>query len=221
MTGSVSAVLVVAMLAAPSVAHANGDPAATGPPTTFERFALSACTPCVRESYPVASLAIAPLEFPGFPRLAAGAASRSGEIAIEVVRAQQLGRPDWQSLGMRVTLSVVTGSGTYRLGIGLLDAVEVTVLAKAVEEMAKIATAPPANPSVETDIDFHGGSLRIGMLRLGGEAVVYVQTGDLPTLMQRAVWEVPTTLYLPVKELPALAAALHQAATTIEKLRSN
>jgi hypothetical protein len=52
-----------------------------------------------------------------------------------------------------------------------------------------------------------------------GEAVAYVQTGDLPTLMQRAVWEVPTTLYLPVKDLPALAAALGQAAATIDKVR--
>ncbi len=220
MTRSLMTALVVALLAVPSAAHANGDPAATGPPTTFERFVLSACTPCLRESYPVTSLEIAPLAFPGFPRLAARAASRPGEIAIEVVRAQQLDRPGWQSLALRVTLSVMTGGEMFSLGIGLLDAVEVTALAKAVAAMAKIAMAPPANPSVETaDIDFHGGSLRIGVLRLRGEAVAYVQTGDLQTLMQRAVWEVPTTLYLPVKELPALAAALHQAASTIEKVR--
>ena len=37
--------------------------------------------------------------------------------------------------------------------------------------------------------------------------------------MQRAVWEVPATLYLPVKDLPALAAALAQAAATIDKVR--
>jgi hypothetical protein len=37
--------------------------------------------------------------------------------------------------------------------------------------------------------------------------------------MQRAIWEVPATLYLPVGDLPALAAALAQAATTIDKLR--
>jgi hypothetical protein len=39
--------------------------------------------------------------------------------------------------------------------------------------------------------------------------------------LQRAVWEVPTTLYVPVKDLPAVAAALGQAAARIEQLRAN
>ena len=222
MTRLSTAVLVIALLAAPSGARANGDSPGGGPPTTFERFVLSACAPCVRESYPVASLAIAPRALPGFPRAAAGAASRSGEVAIEVVRASQLDRPGWQSLALRVTLSVITGGESYRLGVGLLDAADVPALAKAVVEMARIAIAPPANPSVESaDIDFHGGSLRIGVLRLRGDSVAYVQTGDLPTLMQRTVWEVPATLYLQAKDLPALAAALSQAQTTIEKVRGN
>ena len=220
-----TAVTVIALLAAaPSAVRGNGDPAAGGPPTVFERFVLSACSPCVRESYPVTSLAIAPLTLPGFPRAAAGAAARTGGIAIEVLRAQQPGRPDWKSLALRVTLSVMAGPDgeTYRLGIGLLDGVDVRALALAVAEMAKIATAPPANSSAESvDIDFHGGSLRVGVLRIRGAAVAYVQTGDLPTLMQRAVWEVPTTLYLPVKDLPVLATALDQAAATIEKVRGN
>jgi hypothetical protein len=110
----------------------------------------------------------------------------------------------------------------YRLGIGLLDGADVGTLARAVAEMVTIATAPPANPSVGSlDIDFHGGSLRVGVLRIRGDAVAYVQAGDLVTLMQRAVWEVPTTLYLQMKDLPALAAALGQAAATIEKVRGN
>jgi len=223
MTRSVIAALVVALLVAPSVARANGDAPADGPATTFERFALSACTPCIRESYPVGVLATTPLALPGFPRVAAGVASRPGEIAIEVVRARQLGRPDWQSLALRLTLSILGGGDEmYRLGVGLLDGVEAPALAKAVAEMAQIATASPANPGVETaDIDFHGGSLRIGVLRLRGDSVAYLQTGSLPALMQRTVWEVPTTLYLPVKDLPALAAALSRAAATIEKVRGN
>lgn len=225
--GLVTVVLVIALqAAAPSAALANGDHGSLADtlPTTFERFVLSACAPCVRESYPVASLAIAPLTLPGFPRVAAGAASRPGEIAIEVVRAQQLSRPGWQSLALRVTLSVTANPGgeMYRLGIGLLDAAEVPALAQAVAEMARLATAPPADSSAESaDIDFHGGSLRVGVLRVRGDTVTYVQAGDLLTLMQRAVWEVPTTLYLPVKNLPALAAALEQAAATIRKLRGN
>ncbi len=218
-----TAALLIALLAAPSAARANGD-SAVGPPTTFERFVLSACSPCLRESYPVASLATAPLTLPGFPPGTAGAASRPGEIAIEVLRAQQLGRRDWTSLALRVTLSVMASPGgeMYRLGIGLLDGADVRALAHAVAEMAKIAAAPPANPSAASaDIDFHGGSLRVGVLRIRGDTVAYVQAGDLPTLMQRTVWEVPTTLYLPVKDLPALAAALGQAAATIENVRGN
>ncbi len=225
MTRPLTVVLVIGLLAAaPSVAGANGDPAASGPPTVFERFVLSACSPCVRESYPVASLATAPLTLPGVARAAAGAASRPGEIVIEVLRAQQPGRPDWKSLAMRVTLWVMSSPGgeMYRLGTGLLDAADVRALAQAVAEMARISAVPAATPSAESvDIDFHGGSLRVGVLRIRGEAVAYVQTGDLPTIMQRAVWEVPTTLYLPVKDLPALVAALGQAAARIENVRGN
>jgi hypothetical protein len=213
--------LLIALAAAPSAARANGDPAA-GPPTVFERFVLSACTPCVRESYPIASLATAPLTLPGLPRGAAVAAARPGEIAIEVLRAHQPGRPDWQSLALRVTLSVATGPGgdLFRLGTGLLDGVDVRALAQAVGELARLAAAPPGEPRAEsTDADFHGGSLRIGVLRIRGETVGYVQTGDLPTLLQRAVWEVPTTLYVPVKDLPNVVAALGQAAARIEQAR--
>jgi hypothetical protein len=121
-----------------------------------------------------------------------------------------------------VTLLVVSGPGgeTYRLGSGLLDGADARTLAQAVREMARSGTVPPGDPSAESvDVDFHGGSLRIGLLRLRSDAIAYVQTGDLPTLMQRAVWEVPTTLYLSVADLPALAAALSQAVTTIEGAR--
>ncbi|MGH7319686.1 MAG: hypothetical protein ACRELA_08685 [Candidatus Rokuibacteriota bacterium] len=214
--------LVVALLAAPSAAWSNGDAPADGPATVFERFVLSACSPCVRESYLVGSLATAPMPLSGAPRAAAAAAARPGEIAIEVLRAQQLGRPGWTSLALRVTLSVIASSGgeSYRLATGLLDGADVRTLADAVAELAKTAAAPAATVSPEsTDIDFHGGSLRVGVLRMRGESVAYVQAGDLRILLQRSIWEVPTTLYLPVKDLPALAAALGQAAATIEKVR--
>ena len=59
------------------------------------------------------------------------------------------------------------------------------------------------------------------MLQIRGEAVGYVQTGELPILFQRAVWEVPTTLYLPVQDLPGIAAALDQAAARIDQVRAN
>jgi hypothetical protein len=88
--------------------------------------------------------------------------------------------------------------------------------------MVKIVTVYPGDPGAESvDVDFHGGSVRFGVLRMRGDAVAYVQTGDLPTLLQRPTWEVPTTLYLPVKDLPTLATALGQAAAKIEQVRGN
>ena len=223
MPRSLTLVLLLALAAAPSIARSNGDGGGAGPPTVFERFVLSACSPCVRESYPIATLPIAPLPLPGFPRSAASVA-RPGEIAIEVLRAHQPGRPDWKSLALRVTLSVSTGAGgdLFRLGTGLLDGADVRALAQAVDVMARIATAPPGEPRPETvDADFHGGTLRLGVLQIRGDAVGYIQTGDLPVLLQRAVWEVPTTLYLPVKDLPGIASALEQAAARIDQVRGN
>jgi hypothetical protein len=217
-------ILVTALVVAPATARPNGEGTAAGPPTVFERFVLSACSPCVRESFPIATFPVAAVPLPGFPRAAAASGARPGEIAIEVLRAHQPGRPDWRSLALRVTLSVTTGSGgdLFRLGTGLLDAADVRALAQAVGEMARIATAPPGEPRADTvDADFHGGTLRVGVLQIRGDAVGYIQTGDLPILLQRAVWEVPTTLYVPVKDLPAIATALGQAAARIEQARSN
>jgi len=216
--------LAVALAAAPSLALADGDPVALGPPTVYERFVLSACSPCVREVYPIATLPVAPVALPGFPRTATASGGRAGEIAIDVLRAYQPGRPDWKSLALRVTMSVTTGAGgdPFRLGTGLLDGADVAALAQAVGELARIATAPPGELRPDTvDADYHGGTLRIGVLQIRGEAIGYVQTGDLPTVMQRAVWEVPTTLYLPVKELSAVATALGQAAARIQQVRGN
>jgi hypothetical protein len=183
---------------------------------------LSACSPCIRESYPVAALAVAPASLPAFPAAAGRAAARPGEIAVDVIRAQQLGRADWTSVALRMTLSVTPAAGgeKFRLGTGLLDGSEARALAKAASDMVRVAAVPSENTTVESvDVSYHGGSLRVGVLRVRGDTVAYVQAGDLPTLMQRAVWEVPTTLYLPVKDLPALADALTQAAATIDKLR--
>ena len=214
-------VVVAALAAAPSIARPNGDGGPAAPPTVFERFVLSACSPCIRESYPIATLPVAAVTLPGGPRPNAPS-GRPGEIVVDVLRAHQPGRPDWKSLALRVTLSVSTGAGgdLFRLGTGLLDGSEVRSLAQAVREMSRLA-APPAAGVDTIDTDFHGGTLRIGVLQIRGEAVGYVQTGDLPILLQRAVWEVPTTLYLPVQELAGIATALDQAAARIEQARVN
>lgn len=216
--------LLVTLATAPAPARANGDPAATWLPTVFERFVLSACSPCVRASYPVATLPVSPPRLPPFPSGALRVTPRPGELAIEVLRAHQPGRPEWKSLALRVTLSVGLGAGgeMFRLGTGLLDGADVPALVQAVGELGRLATAPGSDAGPHSvDADFHGGSLRLGVIRIGRDAVAYVQTGDLPTLMQRAVWEVPTTLYVALDDLPAVAAALVRAAATLEQVRGN
>jgi hypothetical protein len=90
-------------------------------------------------------------------------------------------------------------------------------LALAVAEMARLTGAWPANPAADSVDIFHGGSWRVGVLRVRGQAVAYVQAGDLATVVQRPVWEVPATLDLSLTDLPARAAALKQA--TVETAR--
>jgi len=60
----------VVLLVAPAVVRANGEPGLAGPalPTRVERVTLSACAPCVRQVHPVATLTLAPLKAPPFPR---------------------------------------------------------------------------------------------------------------------------------------------------------
>jgi hypothetical protein len=221
---AIGLVLLVGGLSAfPAPARGNGEhTSGEDAPTRFERFVLSACVPCVRESFAVGTVVAPPLELSAFSR-AAAAASRAGEILLDVVRAQQLGRPGWQSVALRATLSVTAGQGgdTYRLGIGLLDGGDVPALAQAVADMAGLASTPPAPNATTADVDFHGGSLRIGLLRRQGASIAYVQAGDVPTLLRRAVWEVPTTLYLPATDLSALAATLRQAVAIIDTLRGD
>jgi hypothetical protein len=218
-----TALLAVAVTAlAPAPARANGDSSWGGPPTVFERFVLSACSPCLRETYAIAALPVPAQALPWLPSGVTGAATRAGELRIDVLRAQQPWRADWRALAVRVTLLVSGGAGgdRFRLGAGLLDGVDAGALAQAVAEMARVAAAAPAEVGASSvDLDYHGGSLRIGLLRLGAHAVGYVQAGDLPTLLQRAIWEVPVTLYLPPGDLPAVAAALAQAAARIEQGR--
>src|SRR5213592_3774297 len=181
-------------------AHAHeGIPGAVEPPTRFERFLLSGCVPCVTESHAVALLATGAPKISGLPRSGAAQPGRSGEIRVEALRAYQLGRPSRQLLALRMTLSVAVGVGgeLYRVAVGLVDEEEVPALSAAISEIVRLAATTPADARVEhTDASVQGGSLRIGLLRLPGESVAYAQAGDLSVLALRAVWDVPTTMYL-------------------------
>jgi hypothetical protein len=57
------------------------------------------------------------------------------------------------------------------------------------------------------------------VIRIQGDAVAYIQAGDVPTLALRPVWEVPVTLYLPVSELSALRAAIGEVMAKMQRLR--
>ena len=202
----------------------HGVRAVDEPPTRFERFVLSGCTPCVTESHPVASLPIRPLKLPAFPR--GGIGARPGEVRVDALRAYELGRPARQLLAMRLTLSVAapapSGTELYRLAVGLLDEEEVPALASAVTEIANLAGTSPANTGAEsTEASFRGGAVRIGLLRFQGETVAFVQAGDLQALALRPVWEVPTTMYLSPDELPALANAIARLAARVKQLRGS
>jgi hypothetical protein len=192
------------------------------PPTRFERFLLWGCVPCVTESYPVATLPIGAMKISGLPQPGGSWAARSGEIRVETVRAYQFGRPSRQSLALRLTLSIAVGVGGeyYRLAVGLVDEEEVAALSTAVSDFAQLAPTKSSEASAEhTDTSLREGSLRIGLLRLRSESVAYAQAGDLSMLALRPVWDVPTTMYFPPEQLPALAKAIGRAAAKIRQLR--
>ena len=208
-------------LALPLHAHEGIRPA-DEPPTRFEHFLLSGCVPCVTESHLVATLATGAPKITGLPRSGGAQPGRAGEVRIEAVRAYQLGRPSRQLLGLRVTLSVAVSAGAelYRVAVGLVDEAEVPALSAAITDIARLAAATPLDKGVENaDASIRGGSLRIGLLRLRSESVAYAQAGDPAVLALRAVWDVPTTMYLPPDQLTALARAIGEAAAKIRQLR--
>jgi hypothetical protein len=206
-------------------AHAHeGIRAADEPPTQFEHFLLLGCVPCVTESRLVATLATGAPKITGLPRSGGAQPGRAGEIRIEVVRAYQLGRLSRQQLALRATLSVAVSAGgeLYRVAVGLVDEGEVPTLSAAISDIARLATAGPLDKGMEhADASVRGGSLRIGLLSLKGESVAYAQAGDPAVLALRAVWDVPTTMYLPPDQLAALARAIGEAAAKIRQLRDN
>jgi hypothetical protein len=216
---------VAVLLAFASAAYANG-PHGTRrpdePPTAFERFVVDACSPCAKEVYRIGALPAPSLRITAFGRGATGPTTRPGEIGIEVLRASVLGRQSRQRLALGVTLMVMTGTAAemYRLGRGLLDEEEVSVLIDAIGDMGRAMAGAPATGDDSLDIEFHGGSLRVGVVRLRGETVGYVQTGDVSAMSLRPVWEVPTTMFVAAGQLPALANVIGQAAARIQKLRA-
>jgi hypothetical protein len=102
----------------------------------------------------------------------------------------------------------------------MLDAEDVPDLAFAVGEMAKAAAALPVNAAADmSETDYRVGSVRVGFVRLKQDVVAFMQVGDIALIAQKAVWQVPSTLFLAPRELQALAAALNEATAKVRSLR--
>jgi len=225
-TALVAGLLTIAIVLSGDGADANGihnrRAGAEEPATRFERFVVAGCVPCVIESYPGTTLPIGILKLPAFPRQAAGAMMRQGELRFEALRAYELGRPSRQSLAIRVSLSVAPGMGgeLYRMAVGLVDEDDVPALGSAVTEILRLSAAGPLAADAESaEVTFQGGSLRIGLIRFGGDTAAYVQAGDISTFALRPAWEVGSTMYLRPEQLSAFAAAVGQLAARIKQLR--
>lgn len=222
------ALAVLALSASLVTSHrsalAHGLPGTDEVLTRFEQFLLEACSPCVKESAPIATLQVGPMKLPAWSRTMGVRTTRAGEISVEALRSYLLGRPSRQLLAVRITLSVATGNPgeMYRMASGIVDDEEAEAFANSLGEIAQAASAspPPDAGADPVEMDLHSGSVRVGVIRLKGEATVYVQAGDIRVLARRPIWDAPGTLYLPIADLTSLKSAIAQAATKIRKMRS-
>ena len=203
-----------------------GATAAPLPPTLYERFIRFGCAPCVQDAHLVKAVPISPVKLPSFPGIMPGAqlVPRQGEIRFEVMRASELGRETRQLLALRLTLSgaMATASGTqfFPMGFGIVDAEDAADLLHAVRQIVAAAKAPQTSGGADTTtIDYYKGSVRVGLLRIGGETIAYLQVGDIPLLAERPVWQVPTTIFVGLGELPALVPVLTEVVTKIRGMR--
>lgn len=210
-------------VAGTSIAHERGPSSAEPPFTRFEQFVTGACSPCAKESALIATLSVPAVTVTALSRTLAGRIARPGEVAVEALRASVIGRSAEQRLAVRLTLWIPAGEQgeMHRLSSGIVDAEEVARFVSALDRI--LATQPAllrgdaATQSME--LDAHAGSVRVGVIGLKGESIAYVQAGDVRTLAVRPVWEAPSTLYLPVAELPKLRAAVSEAAARLQKVR--
>lgn len=210
-----------------TLAH-GAEPAATAaplPPTLYERFIRFGCAPCVQDAHLVNAVPISPVKLPSLPGVMPGAQlmPRQGEIRFEVMRASELGRETRQLLAVRLTLSAGMGTAAgmqfFPSGFGIVDAEDAADLLHAVRQIVSAAKAPQTSGADMTTIDYHKGSVRVGLLRIGGETIAYVQVGDIPLLAERPVWQVPTTVFIGLGELPALVPVLTEVVTKIRGMR--
>ena len=222
----IAALVMVGSLAVPTDrAMADGGIPVDEPLTRFEKFLLETCTPCVKESSTQATLAVAPAKTAALARSTAGRAPRAGEIGVEALRSYVLGRPSRQMLAVRLNLSVATGNPgeVYRMASGVVDEEELSAFVNGLGDLVQAAASSTlTDAGVDSvELDVRGGSIRVGVLRLKGESLAFVQAGDMRVFTRRPIWEAPATLYLAVSDLPALRGAIVQAAARLQKMRGS
>ena len=226
----VAATLLAELLVPRGALAHPAEPGATAaplPPTLYERFISFGCAPCVQDAHLVKAVPISPVKLPSLPGIMAGTqltTPRQSEIRFEVMRASELGRETRQLLALRVTLSgaMATASGMqfFPMGFGIVDAEDAADLLHAVRQIVAAAKAPQTSGGADTTaIDYYKGSVRIGLLRTGSETITYLQVGDIPLLAERPVWQVPTTVFIGLDELPALIPVLTEAVKRIRGMR--
>jgi hypothetical protein len=216
--------LAFVLLAAPP-AEANGrhDASGTEPATKFERLVVRECVPCLRETYAVAAVAAPPLKPSGFSAQLLSAMARSGEARFEVLRGARSGRTGEQ-FAMRVELFLASGGPTpvlFRLASGLLDEEHLAPLAAALAEMIRVVERPAdvAGGPDTTELEYHAGSLRLGVLRTRAATVAYVQAGDPEILRAPSAADGLSAIFWQPADLPALADAVNRVLARIAELR--
>jgi len=189
--------------------------------TRFEVF-VAGCSLCVKDSYSVATLPMGVSGPSGFGPSVVSTMARGGAVRFEVVRAYPPAKQSQQIFVMRATLLIKAGDGQLSpVATGLLDDEEVTALATAVAEISKRPSPRKAEELAPdmSEIEFHGGSLRFGVIRIKGAEVAYIQAGDLRSLRPPSALETTHALFLPVSDLPALHEVIGQVERRIRELR--
>jgi hypothetical protein len=217
--------LVALFVLGREAAEANGShsaPRREEAATKFEIFLDVDCAPCVKETYAVANVPIASLRPSGFGPSVASVMARGGEVRFEVIRAHPLGDGEQQMFAMRAVLAIRVGDGqVYRVVAGLVDEEAIPSLTSAIGGMFKALSPPSAESRLpaSTEMEFHAGSLRVGVIRVPDAEVAYIQVGDVQTIPPPTTAETYGALFFATADLPAVQRVIDQAAREIKTLR--
>jgi hypothetical protein len=172
------------------------------PATKFERFILAKGMMRVRELYEIGTVA-----------------GRSGGSAkFWVARAYTPGRTDHV---LALSIEVTEAGRLNRQRTGAMDADEVASLAAALPQMVRmVETLKQKQQTPNTEVDFRGGSLRVGFFVPDKSPLSNLPPGTVPDGALISAGEVaPVQAFFDVKQLDQIAALVSKAATKIKELQ--